>query len=509
MRAGTITGMRARPQARTARWSTSRSTKSGFGDAAHRRVLRDAPAVADRRVLRRLPAGHERRAAAPGATIPVDAHRVDDPADLVNNMLRRPYRERLGDHPQRARRRASPAAPPTSRTTIQPRRPGAARDRQGARRSSPTRTRRWRDLTTTPTRSSATSPRNNAQDVARFVAEAHDTATASAERRAQIAASPQRCPGFLSSCGRRWPKLGAADRRADAGARRPQRVRRPARDAARAASARSPTPPPGDQGARRARRDRPAGRCAPRARRSRSSTAFPRRTPELAKNLAIVLQRPRRPQPRGREGPALAGRQGLHRLRGAAAVRLRPGAWRSTSSTPTATCSRSTCSRRRVRGLPDVNDAQEEGRPTALRCAATSAPTSPASRTADPSHTGAASRADGATARSASRTARSAPQPACRGPRRSTRTRRRQKARRGRSRQGREAQASRSRSCSTHPEQPDLPADPVGGCRTAAPRRSTNPPPSRSSSTTSSAHEPPPASIVANPVLVGAVTRWS
>ena len=40
------------------------------------------------------------------------------------------------------------------------------------------------------------------------------------------------------------------------------------------------------------------------------------KAPELANNLEIVLQRPRRPQPRGREGQALAGRPGLHRLRG-------------------------------------------------------------------------------------------------------------------------------------------------------------------------------------------------
>ena len=48
--------------------------------------------------------------------------------------------------------------------------------------------------------------------------------------------------------------------------------------------------------------------------------------PELANNLAIVLKRPRRPQPRRREGQALAGRPGLHGLRGGPPIHLRPDA---------------------------------------------------------------------------------------------------------------------------------------------------------------------------------------
>ena len=52
--------------------------------------------------------------------------------------------------------------------------------------------------------------------------------------------------------------------------------------------------------------------------------AFSAGTPELGKNLSIVLRAPRRPQARRREGPAQPRRPGLHGPRGAAAVRLRP-----------------------------------------------------------------------------------------------------------------------------------------------------------------------------------------
>ena len=76
--------------------------------------------------------------------------------------------------------------------------------------------------------------------------------------------------------------------------------------------ARSPTADAGAPASRRPSRPSP------------SSPSRPEKAPELANNLAIVLERPRRPQARGREGPALAGRQGLHRLRGAPPVRLRP-----------------------------------------------------------------------------------------------------------------------------------------------------------------------------------------
>ena len=57
VRAGHITGMRVdrRTQARAGRL---RDHPDRLRLAAHRRLLRDPPAVADRRVLRRLPARH-------------------------------------------------------------------------------------------------------------------------------------------------------------------------------------------------------------------------------------------------------------------------------------------------------------------------------------------------------------------------------------------------------------------------------------------------------------------
>ena len=60
------------------------------------RDLRHQAAVADRRVLRRLPARRLADEKLPdGGTVPVEQTTSTIPPDLVNNILRRPYRERL------------------------------------------------------------------------------------------------------------------------------------------------------------------------------------------------------------------------------------------------------------------------------------------------------------------------------------------------------------------------------------------------------------------------------
>ena len=76
-----------------------------------------------------------------------------------------------------------------------------------------------------------------------------------------------------------------------------------------------------------AERPRTAGRALPaRGRRSPSSTGSRRTCPSSRNNLAIVLEHLDDRELRRREGPALARRQGLHGLRGAPPVRLRPDA---------------------------------------------------------------------------------------------------------------------------------------------------------------------------------------
>ncbi len=236
--------------------------------------------------------------------------------------MRRPYRERLGIILDELGAGVGGRAADIQET-VKPRRPGPARDRPGAgdprrpehdagepharRRHGDRRPRRRTART-----SAASSPRRTRPP------------RASAERRAQIAASLQRLPTFLRELEPTMAKLGAADRRADARARRPQRLGRPARDAARAAAGLRRRQPDRLKSLGRAQPRRPAGRArrAPdggRAQQGLHAHAGARQQP------GDRPQGPQRPQPRRREGPALAGRQGLHRLRGAPAVRLRPG----------------------------------------------------------------------------------------------------------------------------------------------------------------------------------------
>ena len=167
-------------------------------------------------------------------------------------------------------------------------------------------------------------PRGNRKNVGRCVTETRQTARASAERRAQIAASLQRLPAFLRELAADDGQARRGHRRADARARRPQR--RP-----RASSRRCSQNLPDFADASRtgfkslaelSRDGRPALRSA------RPTVAelskFSDEHAGAGQQPRDRPQGPQRPQPRRREGPALAGRQGLHRLRGAPAVRLRP-----------------------------------------------------------------------------------------------------------------------------------------------------------------------------------------
>ena len=134
---------------------------------------------------------------------------------------------------------------------------------------------------------------DNRKDVGRFVTETRQTAAASAERRAEIAASLQRLPTFLRELA---PDDGQARRRpTDAqtpALRRPQRLRRPARDAVRARSpdfadaSRTGFKSLGRAAPRRA--GRRVQRRAADGRRARPGVA--KHAPELANNLAIVLE---------------------------------------------------------------------------------------------------------------------------------------------------------------------------------------------------------------------------
>jgi virulence factor Mce-like protein len=140
-----------------------------------------------------------------GSTIPVTRTGSTVPGDLVNNVLRRPYRERLaillgelgagvagnGANLNDAIRRASPALRETDKVLATLARQNRvladlARDADVV----------VGDLA------------DNKKDVSRFVDEARDTATASAERKDDIAAGFRKLPGFLEQLQPTMRELG-------------------------------------------------------------------------------------------------------------------------------------------------------------------------------------------------------------------------------------------------------------------------------------------------------------
>ena len=142
----------------------------------------------------------------PGAKIPVERTASTIPADLVNNIMRRPYRERLriilnelgagvggrADDLNFAIRRASPALRETDKVL-----------RILGRQSEVI-----KDLTANADTVIGDLAGNH-QDVGRFVKEAEDAATISASRRRDIERGLQRLPTFLRELRPTMAELGA------------------------------------------------------------------------------------------------------------------------------------------------------------------------------------------------------------------------------------------------------------------------------------------------------------
>ena len=164
---------------------------------------------------------------------------------------------------------------------------------------------------------------DNRRNVGRFVKETEDAATTSAERRVELQRGPPAAADVPARAAADDVRARGDRGRLDAVPARPQRLRRPAR-----ALPREPRPVRGVQPRQRphARRDgrrRPAGgplRAADR-RRAHQDDREGARARQQPRDRAA---RPRRPRPRRREGQALAGRPGLHRLRGGPLLHLRP-----------------------------------------------------------------------------------------------------------------------------------------------------------------------------------------
>ena len=154
--------------------------------------------------------GTSKRVLPHGATIGVEHTESTVGPDLVNDILRRPQRERLsiilgelgaavagnGTNLNAAIRRAAPALRQTDQVLA----------------SLASQNRVLADLTVNADRVVGDLA-GNRRDVGRFVTEARDTAVASAERRTDIATGIRRFPGFLQQL---TPTMAALGRTADA-----------------------------------------------------------------------------------------------------------------------------------------------------------------------------------------------------------------------------------------------------------------------------------------------------
>jgi virulence factor Mce-like protein len=206
VRAGKVTGMRVDRRSQRALVDFTLD-KAGFGSLREDAFCETRPQSLIGEYFIDCRPGKRPEKLAPGATIPVERTASTIPIDLINNVMRRPYRERLGiildelgagvgaraPEIQETVRRAVPALRETDRVlailaTQNQVLADLARDADTV----------IGDLS------------ENRGDVGRWVTETRQTAAASAERRAEIAAALRRLPGFLRELKPTMAKLGRA-----------------------------------------------------------------------------------------------------------------------------------------------------------------------------------------------------------------------------------------------------------------------------------------------------------
>jgi virulence factor Mce-like protein len=213
VRAGHVSGMRVDPKSKRALIDFT-IDKAGFGSLRTDAFCETRPQSLIGEYFVDCRPGTAAERLRPGATIPVEQTASTIPVDLINNIMRRPYRERLGiildelgagvggraADIQATLRRAVPALRETDRVLA------ILADQN--------------DVLADLTRDADTVIGDlaaNRKDVGRWVTETKETAAASAERRAEIAASLRRLPGFLRELEPTMAKLGqAADAQAPA-----------------------------------------------------------------------------------------------------------------------------------------------------------------------------------------------------------------------------------------------------------------------------------------------------
>ncbi len=213
VRAGTITDLRVDPRSKRALVDFE-VTKRGFGSLRTDTFCESRPQSLIGEYFLDCDPGTAKRELPRGATIPVSRTASTVPLDLLNNVLRRPYRERLriivaelgtgvgarGEDLNAAIRRLSPALRETNKVLAL-----LAKQNRTLVRLAEDADTVIGDLA------------GNRRDVGRWVVETRETAAASAERRAELAAGFRRLPGFLRELRPTMASLGeVADRQGPA-----------------------------------------------------------------------------------------------------------------------------------------------------------------------------------------------------------------------------------------------------------------------------------------------------
>jgi ABC-type transporter Mla subunit MlaD len=206
VRAGHVTGMRVDPKTKHALVDVG-IDKAGFGSLRTDAFCETRPQSLIGEYFVDCRPGTATTRLKPGATLPVERTASTIPVDLVNNIMRRPYRERLriildelgagvggrASDIQATVHRAVPALRETDEVLAI-----LADQNQTLAQLTHDADAVIGDLAA------------NRKNVGRFVTETHQTARASAERRQQIAASLQRLPTFLRELQPTMAKLGQA-----------------------------------------------------------------------------------------------------------------------------------------------------------------------------------------------------------------------------------------------------------------------------------------------------------
>jgi ABC-type transporter Mla subunit MlaD len=206
VRAGSVTGMRVDPKTTHALLDFE-ITSPGFGSLREDAFCETRPQSLIGEYYVDCRPGTSGRLLRAGGRIPITQTASTIPADLINNIMRRPYRERFGiiiselgagvggraGDLNDAIRRAVPALRATDQVLAEL----ASQNKTLANLT--------RDADTVIGDLAA-----NRKDVGRWVVETHQTAAASADRRAEIAGSLRRLPTFLRELKPTMASLGRA-----------------------------------------------------------------------------------------------------------------------------------------------------------------------------------------------------------------------------------------------------------------------------------------------------------